>query len=244
MLFFGGFAFWRKAREEHYDEREVTDVLLRVTLLGLVAARVGYVLLHFEQFGMNSWQWLAVTSKPGLSYATWLVVSSLLLFRTAQEKRWDTYEVLDFWSLSLVAAQVWLWLGFFLSGSYVGISTNLPWGVQFPAVFDARHPVQLYVVGASLALYYFLAWAEYNYRMFSWYRGVKKTARTGFLWGSYAMFTGLMMMLFQPLVSTTISIAGIHLGWIVYPAFALYGAWVLVMRSGMELWGLRDVWQR
>jgi prolipoprotein diacylglyceryltransferase len=243
-LFFAGFAFWKKAREEHYDEEQIFDVLLQVNLWGFVAGRLGYVLLHLDEFGLNPLAWVSLWDRPGISYVVWVAVASVLLYRRALEEKWDGFEILDFWSLSVSMGQIWLWIGFFLAGSYVGTSTQLPWGVTLPNVFDARHPVQLYAALASVGLYWFLSWVEYHYRTFGWYRGAKKSAETGFLWSVYLIATGVILSGVELLQSGGLEVMGAAVGWWLYPLVAIGGGVLLVARSGMQLGGLREIWSR
>jgi hypothetical protein len=45
---------------------------------------------------------------------------------------------------------IFVYLGFFLAGSYAGRFTTVPWGLVMPGNFEKSHPVQLYFV-----LFYF-----------------------------------------------------------------------------------------
>ena len=53
-----GYVFWRKGREEHYQEEELFDAFLLTTLWGAVWARIGFVIINFGNFGFAPLKWL------------------------------------------------------------------------------------------------------------------------------------------------------------------------------------------
>ena len=52
-LLAGLFVFWRKGREEHYEEAMLFDGLLLSLLFGLVLARAAFIAMRFGEFGLN-----------------------------------------------------------------------------------------------------------------------------------------------------------------------------------------------
>jgi phosphatidylglycerol---prolipoprotein diacylglyceryl transferase len=184
------FMFWRKAREEHYHEEQVFDAFLLSVLVGMVMGRVGFVLFHIEEFSTQIWRAFDIVGRPGSVFEVGLIAATLYLFRFARQKKWDAFEVLDFWFLSVAVGMVLIHIGNFFAGVGFGYETSLPWGVVFPGVFQKHHPLQIYTALFFTGLGVYLSWAEYHYRTFTWYRAGKKTAQTGFLTSVFMIAVG------------------------------------------------------
>lgn len=230
-----GFTFWRRGKEEHYSEIQLFDGFILSFLAGSVSARLGFIFLHFRQFGWNVFEWFNLADRPGNQGLFFLFGSTLFLYRFARRKKWDAFEVLDFWALSLT-----LWLFFnsladFFSGAGRGKLTDWLVGVVFPGSIEKTHPVQLYFALFYLLLYWYLIWAESRYRVFDWYRMGRKSAQTGFLISTFVVFSSLisaLMLLFRlpefKLGSLTLD------GWL-YLGGMLLGVKILLRRSDKPL---------
>ena len=227
--------FWRKTREEHYHQDQAFDAFLLASVVGLLMGRVGFVLLHLGEFGKNVWFWLDIVGHPGNSIFVGLVSASLYLFRYAAKQKWDRFEVLDFWFLSLSAGMVLRQLGNFFAGVGFGYETKMFWGVVFPSVFTKHHPVQLYSVLFFLGLYSYLYWAEYNYRTFLWYRAGKKTAQTGFLSSIFLIAVGSFMSLIQLFKPAQLVWQGINFDLVIYLIMMISGGLMLYLKSGRNV---------
>ena len=64
-VFFGGFWFWQKGREEGFKEESLMDVWLASGLVGLLLGRVWFVLSNWPEFVGNIYKMLFVTKYPG-----------------------------------------------------------------------------------------------------------------------------------------------------------------------------------
>jgi phosphatidylglycerol:prolipoprotein diacylglycerol transferase len=231
-FFASAYIFWRKGREEHYPEDELFDAFLKATFLGVIWSRVGFIVFYFNQFGLHPLSWINIFDFPGFVPLFGVLAAAWSLYRSAQKQKWDGYEILDFGSLSLTLTMAVLWLGNFFSGAEFGTPTQLPWGFQFPSVFDRRHPLQLYGFGLYMLLFFFMFWAESRYRTFSWYRAKKDSAQSGFLFCMFCIFTGLIgsfLWMFSP---TQAFFYGVPIDIVLRVALVLYGLILLFQRSG------------
>ena len=193
MAFFAGaYVFWRKGREEHYQEDELFDAFLKALFMGAIWSRIGFILLHMDQFGVQPLSWINIVDFPGYSTMIGILAAGWSLYKSAKQQKWDEYEVLDFGVLAISLSMAILWLGSFFSGAEFGTATLLPWGMQFPNVFDKRHPVQLYGFISYLFVFLYLFWSESRYRTFSWYRARKDSAQSGFLFCMFCIFWGVI----------------------------------------------------
>lgn len=188
------FLFWRKGREEHYDEAVLFDGFLLSIFAGLLGARVGFVIFQFSQFGFSPLNWINISSYPGYNLITGILVAGIYIYFYATKHKWDMFEIVDFWILGLSFALSMVWLGLFLDGTSFGNPTTLPIGVVFPGVFEPHHPIQLYFAFLYLALFWYLSWADYHYRTFNWYRAGKNTAQTGYMTSIFIIVTGLFSL--------------------------------------------------
>lgn len=234
-LFFSGFTFWRRGKDEHYSELQLFDGFLLSLLVGVIGARLGFVLLHFSQFGWNVFSWLSVVSQPGTLDLVFLVTSTLFLFRFAVKKKWDSFEILDFWSLSLTVWLIFTTFADFLSGAGRGKFTDWAVGVVFPGSIEKTHPVQLYALALYFLLYAYLAWAESRYRVFEWYRMGRKSAQTGFLISMFVIFFSLISMLLLLFRLPQFMVWGVALDFWLYFAGVILGVQMLLRRSDKPL---------
>jgi phosphatidylglycerol:prolipoprotein diacylglycerol transferase len=229
------YVFWKKGREEYYAEDELMDAYLVAMFWGLFWSRVGYVVFHFEQFGIQPLRWLDVFNSPGFFPVVGIFAAAATLYRFAQRQKWDEFEILDFGVLALSLLTAILWLGNFFAGAELGTTTQLPWGVVFPNVFDRRHPVQLYGFILYVLLFVYLFWAESRYRMFEWYRAKKDSAQSGFLFAMFCIFTGLIGLVLWIFTSSKVIFFNVPVEPIIRVALVIYGCVTLFRRSGRTI---------
>ncbi len=230
------FLFWRKGREEHYQEEDVFDVFLWSSFWGFIWARIGYIILQFPHFGLSPLKWIDVFGEPGVSLTVGLVAASVFMYRSAHGRKWDAFEILDFWSIALTNGLAWLALGWWFDGVAFGTATNLPWGMVFPGVFERHHPNQLYLVLLYVLLFIYLSKVEYRYRMFSWYRGGKNTAQTGFLVSLFLIIVSVFYLGLSFITPSTWTLSFLRLDQVVAVAGLISGAVLLYQRSGRTIW--------
>lgn len=231
-IFFAGYFFWRRGKEEHYSEENLFDGFVLAVLVGSLFGRLGFVFFHLEQFGLNLVRWLDIFAYPGINTLIFLVVASVYLYRYALRNRWDVFEVMDFAVGALCLGLFFSWLGLFFDGTGFGTATNLPLGMVFPGVFDRHHPVQLYYTIFYLILFIYLNRVEYRYRTFLWYRYGKKTAQTGFLTSIFLIFTGLFSLIVNFVSLPTLVVDGWRFDFGLSLTLLIFGLLLLGIRSG------------
>lgn len=229
------FVYWRKCREEHYSEEETFDGFLLATVVSLLAARVGFVVLNIGQLGFAPWRWLDIVTYPGWSFTIGLFGAAWYLYRFANRKRWDVFEILDYWTTAVTAGLTVLSVGLFFDGTFFGTKTTMPWGLVFPGVFDKHHPLQLYFAVFYAVLFWYLVRTEYRYRTYNWYRAGRNTAQTGFLTSMALIWWGAFQVLISPISVPQLVVAGWNLDPFLAGACCLGGIGLLVHRSGRSL---------
>jgi prolipoprotein diacylglyceryltransferase len=226
------FIFWRKGREEHYSEGEFFDGFILASVAGFVTGRIGFIIMNYDRFGMSILKWIDVFMYPGVNGLIALAVASLYLYRFAKQHKWDVFEVLDFWVLSLVSSLTLTYIGLFFDGTAVGLPTTLPVGMVFTGLVEPHHPVQLYAAAFFLILSIYLNRVEYRYRTFEWYRAGKKTAQTGFLVSVSLIAVSFFYFLLSWVKAPVFLVAGIDVDRAVTLVGFITGLWLLYQRSG------------
>lgn len=230
-----GFIFWKRGREEHYSEAELFDGFLLSFFFGVLVGRLGYILLNWNKFAGQILTWVNLVENPGVLLIAGLIGAALYLFRYAQKHKWDSFEILDFWTQAVAMGLFWLNIGYFFQGARFGSATSLPWGVVFPGVFEKRHPLQLYYAVFHLVLFFYLSWLEFHYRSFEWYRGGKKTAQTGFLFIIFLIAYAVFSLLMQTIQAPLLVFQGVVFDYWLYGLMLIAGLWLLLRRSNRVL---------
>jgi len=168
-LFFGGFVFWQKGREEGAAEDSLMDGWLISGLAGLLSGRAWMVLAHWPEF--NSWyRILFLTKFPGLAYegaffGFWIAMIIWIL-----KKKWAFWPMLEAAVFSQLVVEMFGWLGHFL------------------AVGNWQFPWQMIWAIGLMGLYRLLKFFEKKYRGFS---------KPGFLAAVYLWGLGLLQLMLR-----------------------------------------------
>lgn len=229
----GLFFFWRKAREEHFEEWIATDALFQASLAMLIGSRLGHLILHWGQVPFSFMSLVNIWSYPGLWLPTGLLAWVLVLMRFAHREKLDTWEVWDFSTLTLTWTLAWLAVAQLLWGSGAGITTTLPWGILFPGRVEPAHPVALYRAVLFFVLFAYLWRVEPRYRFFMWYRSKNRTARTGYLTSVALIGLGLIETLLSFVQYPLWPVWGVDLQIVVSGLIFFFGCALLYLRSGL-----------
>lgn len=231
----GTFVFWKKGGEEYYDQAELMDVLVLSCFSALVGARVGFILVHFSEFGFDILKWFSWLSYPGYLGIAALACGFASMIWHANKRKWDAYEVGDFGAIALSLSMVIIYLGEFLNGTGFGNVTSLPVGMSFPGVFDKRHPVQLYSIVLYLILFVVVWKLERIYRSFIWYRANRRTAQSGFILSCFLIGYGLIGVVLSFFQQSFLTIYGINIELVIRILVIVAGLVLMYIRSGRSI---------
>jgi len=234
-LFFAAFVFWHKGKEEHYDNMELFDAFLISGAFGVAIGRLSFVLFNLALFKDNWWLIFNLNQVPGNIPLLTLVAAGFCLYFLAKKRKWDPFEILDFWVTAISLGMIFLYFGFFLAGSYPGRFTSMPWGVVMPGNFEKSHPVQLYFFVFYLLLFNYLLRVEYRYRTFEWYRRGRKTAQSGFLLSTFLIAVGSFYLLMTAVSVPRMLVLGTVIDHWVYLVLLIFGVFLLLSRSGLTI---------
>lgn len=221
-----GFVFFKKAREYYIEEEVSLDSILLMGLLGVVMARLVFMITNMNIFG-DSWiRVLFLKEYPGMSgwgAVLGLVLAVALVVRKTKQKLFDW---LDLVSLALASA-----LPIVEAGKLIMKQGGLLWGVI---------PEMMVSTVLLLMLFWGLWKVEKEYRTFDWYRYNKTQASAGFVTagviGGYGVFKILMLLV----VGVRDSWSDLWLGL----GLVLAGGVLVYLRSGRKIMEKNMDWRK
>lgn len=122
------------------------DIVLGAAIGGVIGAKIYYLLEHWDAFTADP---LGMTfSGAGLVWYGGLIGGLGAVFLVFRIRRLPAAEVLDALGSIVPLGHAIGRLGCFLNGDDYGRTTDLPWGIAFPAgsppTFEQVHPTQIY----------------------------------------------------------------------------------------------------
>lgn len=140
---FSTFIVWKNAKEVLLEE-EYLDAFLYTNIAALVSARLIYIVLNANDFGLNILKYIVVREAPGLSLMGGLYGGIVFLFWYAKKKGESFWKLADLFSLSGCFALFLAKIGEQLGGGGFGRETAFFLGVKLAGLPGRRHPVELY----------------------------------------------------------------------------------------------------
>lgn len=180
-----GFVFFKKTTENHVDEEISLDTVLLMGLLGVVMARLFFVIGNWQTFSSSWARILFLKEYSGMS--GWGAVLGVFLAAmiVARKVKAELFDWLDMVSLAVASA-----LPIVEAGRLVMKQGGLLWGVI---------PEMLLRAVLLLGLFWGLWRLEKEYRTFEWYRHKRTQANTGFITGvllaGYGLFKVIILLL-------------------------------------------------
>jgi phosphatidylglycerol:prolipoprotein diacylglycerol transferase len=165
MYLLGFTAFWvlgtRRAQrpDAPLNAQQVGDLLFWGVLGVILGGRLGYIFFyHFDLFLLDPWMILRVW-QGGMAFHGGLLGSVLVVFLYARRMGISPLRLGDFIAplvpIGLGAGRVGNWI----NGELWGKTTDLPWGMVFPAAdLLPRHPSQLYQALLEGVVLFMILW--------------------------------------------------------------------------------------
>lgn len=178
-FFLGSFLLWQKGREEYFDEEALMDGIILTALIGLLGARLWYVLLHWSGFG-SLLGLLDLIQNPGFSWHGALIAGTFAFVLFGRKQKWDFYKLADLSVFGLVLGLILAKIGQFLAEFIFAGSQQF-----FP----------LYEVVLYLGLYRLLMIFDKNYRTYEWYKTKRGESKPGFLFLAFMSLTAFIRIM-------------------------------------------------
>lgn len=228
------FVIWKRGGENHIANDDIFDILITLTLWGLLGARVFYVVFHFKQFGFDLVKWFSLVSLPGFMFLGGVLTGIFGLYYLCKKKRLEFYNLADIIVTGLSLGQSIGWIGALLSGFGMGKETS-SFGLRFGGYDDLRFPSQIVWTLGFFGLFLYLYGVENKYRLFSWYKGRRTFSQTGFLTFSYLIGYGLLQFLAGLTTDFSVYFFGMRADFIYACGIMFLGFAGLYWRSGRVL---------
>lgn len=118
----------RSCPKFNVNQDHFLDVVILLTPVSLVGARIFYVVFSWDEFSDN---WLSVfnTRRGGLAIYGGVIAALLVVFIYSKVKKIDPFSLLDHGITYLPLGQAIGRWGNFVNQEAYGINTNLPWGM-------------------------------------------------------------------------------------------------------------------
>ncbi len=145
--------FSREAGRRRQNAEHAYNAGFYALIGGLIAARLSFVVLHFESYldsPLSIFSILPGSALPNVGFIAGIIVWLVFLKRKNTLK----LEMLDAAAPALAILAVAVAAANFLSGDGYGLETSLPWAIDLWSA--KRHPTQIYELLGALAVFGFL----------------------------------------------------------------------------------------
>ncbi len=131
----------------------VFDFIFWMTILGIIGARIFFIIFHWEFFSKNLLE-IIMIQKGGLSWQGGLILGALAGILFIRKHQWPLLKTFDLVAPYLALGQAIGRVGCFLNGCCFG--KEVSWGIYFPVHGERLHPTQLYSSSFLLAIFFIL----------------------------------------------------------------------------------------
>ncbi len=226
-----------EARALRLDYERLFNLGFLVSLLGILGARLSYVLFHFEEFAASPLDIInpmAVEGQfgiAGMNLYGGIMLAVVVGMWYLRRRRLSIFDYSDAVVVALAFGIFLARIGCFLNGCCFGFPTDGFWGMVFPADSPAGamfsqlhiHPTQLYASGFGLLLFFVLRRVNRR-RRFS-----GQTMALFFI--SEAVFRFLLEFVRYYEPEMLLGATGLTYNQVIAMAFLLFGAGVYLIRS-------------
>ena len=134
---------WWFGRED-LKEEQYLDAYVACSLVGLVGARVSYIISHHTEFGFSILRIILVRETPGLSLIGGFVTGSMFLYFYCRNYKLSFSRLSDIFTTALSLALIFVKTGQLLGGAAMGRITESIFAVRVVGLVGRRHPVEFY----------------------------------------------------------------------------------------------------
>ena len=134
------------------DANEVDNLAFWLVIVGLIGARLYYVIFAFDYFRESPME-IYKLWRGGMSIFGALIAGLIFLVFYSKSKAYTKYQLLDLVALSLPISQAVGRFGNFFNQEAYGKATNLPWKMYVAASGQYHHPTFLYEALLNLIVF-------------------------------------------------------------------------------------------
>lgn len=141
-------------RENGFDSDLAYDLIIHGSIGGIIGARLLYIATHLDIYLSNPWSMLSVSQ--GLVFYGGLAGGFLAIFWLIKRRELPLLQIADCLAPSLALGNAIGRIGCFMAGCCYGKLLGPDFARILPAIFDLRHPTQLYDLLYNLLIFIFL----------------------------------------------------------------------------------------
>ncbi len=156
---YGSFLIWRLSRAFDINEEKILDLTLLTFFGGLLGARVLFIILNFNFFGLDPLKWIVFTKYPGLLFVGAILGGVLTLLYFSKRLGLNFWQVADFASVGFLGGLILADVGCFFGGCSYGVKSSAFFAIPVLGVLDKRFPVQA-LEAAIFALVLWKIWPK------------------------------------------------------------------------------------
>ncbi len=149
------FAVWRIARVYELSPERIIDLVLGISIISLIGARIYYIAFHLSQFS-GPLQMILFLRFSGLSFWGGLIAGIAALVFLTRKFHLNFLQISDFVSLGLLIGLVLGDFGCLLSSCQPGIVSQSFLSVTQVGLIGKRFPIQLFESLVTLSLFIYL----------------------------------------------------------------------------------------
>ena len=196
-----------------FDEDFIYDLLFVILPIGVIGARIYYVIFEWDYYGANPSQILNFRA-GGLAIHGGIIFGVIALLVYSKVKEIPFFDLTDVLTPSLILAQgIGRW-GNFVNGEAHGGPTDLPWAIIVDGI--KVHPTFLYESVGDLLIFLFLI----NYR--------KNNPDKAKITSIYLMGYGILRFLVEGLRTDSLYLGSLRIAQVVSLIFVLIGVILLI----------------
>jgi phosphatidylglycerol:prolipoprotein diacylglycerol transferase len=158
LAFLTGILIWYwLTKKTKLEYQKVLDYIFGVIILGVIGARLFYILEFKDEFG-NLGEMVAVWNGGLVFYGGFIFASIYLVTHLYFNQRDKIWRWLDTAIMATLVGHAVGRISCFLNGDSFGKPSNLPWAIKLPALGDniSRHPTPIYELIAYLLIFLIL----------------------------------------------------------------------------------------
>lgn len=191
------------------SKEEVDNLAFWLVIIGIVGARIYYVIFDFGFFWSNPSETYKIWH-GGLSIFGAIIAGLIFILFKSKNKAYTSYQLLDLVALSMPLSQAIGRMGNFFNQEAFGRPTNLPWKMyieqrfrpQAYKDFEFFHPTFLYELAALVVIFFVL-------------RKLLPKLKSGTVFFSYLAMYSLARFLIEPLRVDSVIISGFRVDQVV-----------------------------
>lgn len=169
-FFLSAFFIWRRLRELGIDEEKAIDLIIFAALIGLVFARIFFIIQNIFLLGLDPTRWLLIGQYPGLSF--WGAGGGIFLaiYWFSRRQNLNFWQVTDEFVYGMMPFLILSQIGAFFDGTGLGKPTTMPWGIYAASSLLKRQPLPLIMAVGFFILWIFFLRIERYWRTWGWYK--------------------------------------------------------------------------